>query len=455
MSEYKTFHYKPSIGDRLSHAWNAFRSRDPTLSRTPWYHAGDGYLASFGSFGGGFGTRLDKTRLRQTTERSIVAAVYNRIALDVSEMIIQHVKVDKNGRYEETVNSGLNNCLTVEANIDQTAKAFIQDLVLSMFDEGVVAAVPIDTDVDPEKDDRLPGSFEIHTMRTGKITAWYPKHVRVEVYNDNTGDREEITVAKKAVAIIENPLYPIMNEPNSTLKRLIAKLNLLDSVDEQTSSGKLDILIQLPYIIKTPQRRAQAEERRKDIEMQLSGSKYGIAYTDGTERLTQLNRPVENNLMNQVQYLQKMLYDQLGTTETVFNGTADQQTMLNYENTSVLPCVSAIVGEFTRKFLTKTARTQGHKVMAFRDAFKLVPADELANMADKFTRNEIMSSNEMRAVLGMKPSSDPKADELRNKNINQSNEVNGTGTVSDGGIAVFKELLATLEEDLTRVVGDG
>jgi hypothetical protein len=329
-------------------------------------------------------------------------------------MSIQHVRVDQNGRYSDGVSSGLNYCLTTEANIDQSAKAFIQDIVMSMFDEGVVAVVPVETTLDPKNS----GAYDIQTMRTGRITAWYPKHVRVKLYNELTGLQEELLLPKNMVAIIENPLYSVMNEPNSTLKRLIKKLSILDAIDEQSGAGKLDLIIQLPYVIKTEARRKQAEDRRKDIEVQLAGSKYGIAYTDGTERVTQLNRPAENNLMAQIQYLTSMLYSQLGLTEEVFTGKADEATMLNYHNRTVGPIVTAIVDEFKRKFLTKTARTQNQSIMYFRDAFSLVPVNNLADIADKFTRNEILSSNEVRAVIGYKPSGDPRADELRNKNLN-------------------------------------
>lgn len=394
------------IATRLKHAWNAFRNRDPTRGSN---HRENGY----GSY-----TRQDKVRMHITNERSVIISVYNRIALDVSAVDIQHVRLDQNGRFKETIDSGLNYILTSEANIDQTHLAFIQDIVMSMFDEGVVAVVPIDTTCDP----KLSSSFDIQTMRTARIVSWYPKQVRVRLYNEEKGIPEEITLPKSSVAIIENPLYSIMNEPNSTLKRLLKKLSILDAIDEQSGSGKLDLIIQLPYVIKNEARRKQAEERRKDIEVQLSGSKYGIAYTDGTERVTQLNRPAENNLMTQIQYLTAMLYSQLGLTEEVFNGTADEKTMLNYMNRTVGPILSAIVAEFKRKFLTKTARTQKQSIMYFKDAFSLVPATDLSNIADKFTRNEILSSNEIRAIIGYRPSSDPSAEELRNKNLNQSKQ---------------------------------
>ena len=393
-----------SLGKRVQHGWDAFRNRDPTK---PERKADYGFTSA---------RRQDRTRLRVTTERSIVAAVYNRIALDVSDVTIQHVRVDENNQFTETINSGLNYCLSTEANIDQTSRAFIQDVVLSMFDEGVVAVVPVETTTNPE----LSNGFDVNSLRTAKVIEWMPRHVRVKLYNDRTGLYEEITLPKRMVAIIENPLYAVMNEPNSTTKRLIRKLAILDAIDEQSGAGKLDLIIQLPYVIKTDAKRKQAEDRRKDIEMQLSGSKYGIAYTDGTERITQLNRPAENNLMTQIQYLTSMLFSQLGLTEDVFTGKADEQTMLNYNNRTVGIIVSAIVEEFRRKFLSKTARTQKQSIMFFKDVFSLVTADDLANVADKFTRNEILSSNDIRGLIGFKPSKDPKADELRNKNLNAS-----------------------------------
>ena len=397
--------YIPLRRVKLTHGWNAFQGREKSNS--------------YYEFGPNTSFRPDRVAIRSTNERSIIMAVYNRIAMDVSAVMIQHVRLDQNGRFEEVIESGLNYALTVEANIDQTASAFIHDLVLSMFDEGCVGVVPIDTTINP----KISGSYDIQTMRTGKILDWYPQHVRVRVYNDKTGSKEDLTLPKKTVGIIENPLYAVMNEPNSTLKRLIRKLNILDAIDEQSGSGKLDLIIQLPYVIKTPARKAQAEIRRKDIEDQLSGSKYGIAYTDGTEKVTQLNRPAENNLMNQIEYLTSMLYSQLGLTEDVFNGKADEATMLNYNSRTVYPILKAIIDELKRKFLTKTARSQNQSLMFFKDAFSLAPATELANIADKFTRNEILSSNEIRAIIGYKPSLDPKADELRNKNLNASKEV--------------------------------
>ena len=389
---------------RVKNAWNVFMNKDPSRR--------------YADYGPGYAQRPDRPRFTRGNERSIVTSVYNRIALDVAAVAIRHVRLDENGRYLEDMNSDLNNCLSLEANVDQTARAFIQDVVISMLDEGCVAIVPIETDVDPDDN----SSFKIFSMRTGQILQWMPQHIRVRVYNDRTGMKEDIVVSKESVAIIENPLYSVINEPNSTMQRLIHKLNLLDAVDEQSSSGKLDLIIQLPYVIKTEARRQQAENRRRDIENQLSGSKYGIAYTDGTERITQLNRSVENNLMKQIEYLTNTLYSQLGMTTTVFDGTADEQTMLNYNNRTVEVFLSAITVEMKRKFLTKTARSQRQSIEFFRDPFRLVPVNDLAEIADKFTRNEIMTSNEIRQVIGMKPSKDPRADELRNKNLNESKE---------------------------------
>lgn len=395
-----------TFGSRVRSAWNAFLNRDPTEP----YRQNVGVSYSY---------RPDRPRFTRGNEKSIVTSVYNRIALDASAISIQHVRLDENGRFLETIDSGLNNCLNLEANIDQTGRAFLQDVVMSMFDEGCVAIVPVDTTSNPET-----GSFDIKTMRTGKIVEWYPRHVKVKVYNDRTGQKEDLILPKETVAIIENPLYAVINEPNSTMQRLIRKLNLLDVVDEQSSSGKLDLIIQLPYIIKTEARRQQAENRRKDIENQLAGSKYGIAYTDGTERITQLNRSVENNLLKQIEYLTNMVYSQLGITTTILDGTADDKTMLNYNNRTIEPIVSAIADAMKRVFLTKTARTQRQSIEYFQDPFKLVPVSDLAEIADKFTRNEIMTSNEIRQIVGMKPSDDPKADELRNSNISEPAENN-------------------------------
>ncbi len=392
------------LTERLQHAWNAFNNKDPTPSTN--------YNISYG------GSYINQSRARMSlrNERSIVNSIYNRISTDVAAVDIRHVRLDENGRYLETINDGLNNCLSVEANIDQTGRAFIQDAVMSMFDEGVVALVPVDTTVDPKSSN----AYDILSMRTGKIKEWMPKYVRVEIYNENTGRRQEIVLPKKMVSIVENPFYSIMNEPNSTLQRLIRKLNILDAIDEQSGAGKLDLIIQLPYVIKTEARKQQAEMRRKDIEVQLANSKYGIAYTDATERVTQLNRSIDNNLMKQVEYLTETLMSQLGITNEILNGTANETTMLNYNNRIVAVILTALVEAMQRVFLTKTARTQGQSIKYFQDPFKLVPISQIADIADKFTRNEILSSNEIRAIVGFKPSKDPAADELRNKNLNQS-----------------------------------
>lgn len=387
-----------SFGSRLKHAWNVFTGN---------------VQMNYRDLGMSYSYRADRPRMSRGNERSIVTSVYNRIALDVAALNVQHVRLDENGRFLSVIDDGLNNCLTLEANIDQTARSFIQDVVISMFDEGSVAIVPVDTTTDPN----VSGSYDIQSLRVGQILDWYPQHIRARVYNEQTGRKEDIVVPKSAVAIIENPLYAVINEPNSTMQRLIRKLNLLDVIDEQSGSGKLDLIIQLPYVIKTEARRQQAENRRKDIENQLSGSKYGIAYTDGTEHITQLNRSVNNNLMSQIEYLTSMLYSQLGITQSILDGTADEKTMLNYNNRTIEPIISAIVDEMKRKFLTKTARSQHQSISFFRDPFKLVPVNDIAEIADKFTRNEVMTSNEIRQVVGMKPSEDPRADELRNKNL--------------------------------------
>lgn len=409
--------------DRLQHGWNAFMNKDPTYGHR--------------DYGMSYSYRPDRPRLSRGNERSIATSVFNRIALDVSAINITHCKLDDNGRYVSTVKSGLNNCLTLEANLDQTGRAFIQDVVMSMLDEGCVAVVPVDTTLDP----KVTSSYDILSMRTGKILEWKPKQVLVRVYNERTGEKEDVWVPKNMVAIIENPLYAVVNEPNSTMQRLIRKLSLLDVTDEQTASGKLDLIIQLPYVIKTPARREQAEIRRKEIEDQLAGSKYGIAYADGTEKITQLNRSLENNLMKQIEYLTNLVFSQLGITQSILDGTADEQTMLNYYNRSIEPIVSAIVDEMKRKFLTKTARSQSQTVAAFRDPFKLVPINNIAEIADKFTRNEILTSNEIRQIIGMKPSDDPKADQLINSNISQSKEeledaqaVEDVQRIEEGGI---------------------
>ena len=394
----------PKLTERLAHAWNAFLNREPPITTTHY------------DYGSSYSYRPDRRRLTRGNERSIVNAIYNRIAMDVSAIAIKHVRLDENERYLETIDSKLNYALNTEANLDQTGRALIQDIVISMFDEGVVAVVPVDTTLNP----LLSGGYDIETLRTGKIIEWFPEHVRINLYNQKTGRRQDITLPKSVVSIIENPLYSVMNEPNSTLQRLIRKLNLLDAIDEQSGAGKLDLIIQLPYTIKTESRRKQAEDRRKDIEMQLAGTKYGIAYTDATERVTQLNRSLDNNLMKQIEYLTSMLYSQLGLTEAIINNTADEQAMINYYNTTIEPILSAITNEMYRKFLTKTARKQRQSIKFFRDPFRLVPVNQIADMADKFTRNEILSTNEFRQIIGFKPSEDPRADELRNKNLNQS-----------------------------------
>lgn len=392
-----------SFSSRLKHAFNAFMNRDPT--------------ADYRDTGPGYSTRPDRTRLTRGNERSIVTSIYNRIAIDVAAINVNHCRIDENDRFVENISSSLNTCLNIEANIDQTGRAFMQDVVMSLLDEGCVAIVPVETTIDPS----ISSSYDILSMRTGKILEWKPKHIRARVYNEQTGQREDITVLKKNVAIIENPLYAVMNEPNSTMQRLIRKLNLLDAVDEQSGSGKLDMIIQLPYVIKTEARRKQADKRIKDIEDQLKGP-YGIAYTDGTEKIVQLNRPIENNLMKQIEYLTNMLYSQLGITQTVLDGTADEQTMLNYHSRTIEPIISAIVDEMKRKFLTKTARSQRQTIKFFRDPFRLVPIGNIAEIADKFTRNEVLTSNEIRQIVGMKPSDDPKADRLVNSNLNQPEE---------------------------------
>lgn len=392
------------LKDRLQHAWNAFtNNRDPTVT--------------FNDIRGSYSRRPDRVILSRGNERTIVNSICNRIALDAAAMEIQHVQLDENGRFLEMLPTGLNNCLTMEANVDQSARAFRHDAILSMLDEGVVALVPVDTTKNPA----LTESYDIGSMRTGKILEWFPRHVKVQIYNDRTGQKEELTLLKSMVAIVENPFRSVMNEPNSTMQRLIRKLNLLDTLDEKNGSGKLDLIIQLPYIVKTDTRRAQAEKRRQDIEDQLKGP-YGIAYTDGTERITQLNRPVENNLMSQIEYLTSMLYSQLGITQAILDGTANEETMLNYYDRIIEPIVAAIVDEMKRKFLSKTARTQMKSIMYFRNPFKLVPIKDLSEMADKMTRNEIMTSNEIRQVIGLKPADDPKADQLINSNLNHPEE---------------------------------
>ena len=395
----------PTLRKRIKNAWNVFTSRDPT--EQPVFH----------DYGISYGYRPDRIRLTRGNERSIVNAVYNRIAIDVASIDVKHVKTDENDVFIEEIYSFLNDVLQTEANIDQTGRNLMIDAVISLLDEGVIAIVPVDIDEDEETD-----SFDILSLRVAKIIQWYPEHVKLRVYNEKTGYKQDIVINKRSVCIVENPFYSVMNEPNSTLQRLIRKLNLLDAIDEQTGSGKLDIIIQLPYVIKTEARKKQAEDRRKDIEAQLAGSKYGIAYTDGTERITQLNRPAENNLLTQIEYLTSMLYSQLGITEEVLNGTADEKTMLNYYNRTIEPIMSAIVDEMKRKLLTWNARKEGQSIKFFRNPFKLVPVTEMAEIADKFGRNEILTPNEIRGIVGFKPSDDPQANELRNRNISQSNE---------------------------------
>ena len=392
------------IGDRLAHAWNAFMNRDPTTSNI---YSGSSYF-----------NRPDRTRLRTGTEKSIINAIYNRLSLDTASMDIRHVRLDDNGRYIETIDSYFNECLTLSANTDQTNRMFMQDVVMSLLDEGSVAIVPVDTTFNPN----ITSSYDILSLRTGKILEWFPQHVKIRVYDENNGVKKDVIISKKNVALIENPYYSIMNSHNSTLQRLIRKLNILDAIDEQSGSGKLDMIIKLPYAIKGTTRQRQAEERRKKIEDQLTDSKYGIAYIDGTESITQLNRPVENNLMKQIEYLTNLLFSQLGLTQAILDGTADEKIMLNYYNRTIEPILSAITDEMKRKFLTKTARTQGQTIQFFRDPFKLVPVTEIAEIADTLTRNEIASSNEIRQIMGWKPSSDPKADELRNSNISAPND---------------------------------
>lgn len=397
----------PGIGSRIKHAWNAFVNQDPT-AHTQAY---DGAYS--------YGGRPDRTRISWSNERSIISSIFVRLAMDVASVDMRHVRLDKDGRYKEDIDSGLNNCLTLEANMDQAARAFRQDIAMTLFDSGVAAIVPVDTTLDPA----VTGGFDILSMRVGEIVGWMPKHVRVRLYNEVRGSREELVLEKKYVAIIENPLYGIMNEPNSTLQRLIRKLNLLDAIDEQSASGKLDLIIQLPYTIKSETKRQQAEQRRKDIEFQLKGSQYGIAYTDGTEKVTQLNRPAENNLMNQIEYLVKMLYDQLGLTAEIMNGTADEKAMRNYYNRTVEPILDAIVEAMRRSFLTKTARSQKQWILYFQDPFKLVPILDIAEIADKLSRNEVATSNELRQAMGFKPHNDPKADQLVNSNMPQPTDV--------------------------------
>jgi len=401
------------VGTTLKHAWNVFTNQDIRDKSRPYAEPR-------------YGSRPDRTRFRIPNERSIISSIYTRLSIDIASVDMRHVRTDDQKRYIEDIDSGLNNCLTIEANIDQAARAFRQDVAMTLFDKGVAALVPVDTSINPETS----GGFDILTLRVGDVVTWYPKHVRLSVYNEAIGQREEITLHKTSVAIIENPLFAVMNEPNSTLQRLLHKLNLLDAVDEASASGKLDLIIQLPYVIKSEARRQQAEQRRADIEFQLKGSQYGIAYTDGTEKITQLNRPAENNLLAQVEFLTEMLYGQLGLTEEVMNGTADEKAMLNYWNRTVEPVLNAMVEGMRRTFLTKTARTQRQTILFFRDPFRLVPVDNIAEIADKFTRNEIMTSNEMRQVVGLAPHPDPKADQLLNSNMPQGSPT-PTGVTSE------------------------
>jgi hypothetical protein len=419
------------IGNRLKHAWNAFFDQGQPLT--------------YPNIGASYGYNPNRTRMRFSNERSIISSIYTRLSIDVSGVDIRHVRLDGDRRYTGEIDSNLNNCLTVEANIDQGARAFRQDIALTLFDKGVAALVPVDTSLDPS----VSGSFDIQTMRVGEIVAWYPRHVRVSVYNDDpkVGRREEITLEKKFVAIVQNPLYAVMNEPNSTLQRLIQKLNMLDAIDQQSASGKLDLIIQLPYVIKSEQRRQQANQRRTDIEQQLKGSQYGIAYTDGTEKITQLNRPAENNLMAQIEYLTKMLYAQLGITEEVMNGTADEATMLNYQQRTIEPILDAIVEAMRRTFLTKTGRSQGQSILYFLDQFKLVPMSQIADIADKFTRNKIATSNELRQAIGWKPSKDPSADALENPNMPAPSELQPPRVVK---AEVIRDQPATAQKSITE-----
>lgn len=429
------------IFSKLKHAWNAFQNQE---NLQPNFDIGPQY-----------GRRQDRSRLSFTSERSIISSIYARLGIDIAAVDIRHVRLDDDGRFAGEMDSGLNNCLTLEANIDQAARQFRQDIAMTLFDKGVAAIVPVDSSIDPSKS----GGFDVQTLRVGEVVAWYPQHIRVDLYNEKTGRREEIILEKKFVAIVENPLYSVMNEPNSTLQRLIRKLNLLDTVDEQSSSGKLDMIIQLPYVIKSESRRLQAEQRRTDLEFQLKGSQYGIAYTDGTEKITQLNRPVENNLLKQIEYLIAMLYTQLGLTAEIMNGTANEQAMLNYNNRTIEPFLAAITEAMKRSFLTKTARTQGQSVMFFRDPFKLVPINDIAEIADKFTRNEILTANEVRAIIGIKPHANPKADLLVNSNMPQPAELAAPGSEppvpeDDGSDAAMQDALDELDATISSIFDD-
>ena len=440
------------FGSTLKHAWNVFTNQDQGRTRSsPWpvqpVNNGDIYTR-----GGSYGSRPDRPRLFITNERSIISSIYTRLSIDVASVDMRHVRMDEQKRYVEDIESGLNNCLTVEANIDQAARAFRQDVAMTLFDKGVAVLVPVDTSLNPEQT----GGYDILTLRCGDVVTWYPEHVKVSVYNEARSARQEIIVHKTAVAIVENPLYSVMNESNSTLQRLIRKLNLLDSVDEASASGKLDLIIQLPYVIKSEARRQQAQQRRDDIEFQLKGSQYGIAYTDGTEKITQLNRPAENNLMTQVEFLTEMLYGQLGLTEEVMNGTADEKAMLNYWNRTIEPVLTAMVESMRRTFLTKTARTQRQQIQFFRDPFRLVPIENIAEIADKFTRNEIMSSNEIRQVVGLAPHKDPKADQLINSNMPAANP-DRTAVIDNGSktTPTKLDLAPLLDPSLRKDVQNG
>lgn len=424
-----------SVRSRIKHAWNAFLNLNDSASEGAW------------GVGPGSGARPDRIRMRLSSERSIISSIYTRLSIDFASIQMRHVRLDDADRYVEDIDSGLNNCLTIEANIDQAARAFRQDIALTLFDSGCIAIVPVDTTLDPS----LTGGYDIQTLRVGLVRQWFPRHVMVNVYNENTGQRQDVTLEKKFVAIVENPLYSVMNEPNSTLQRLIRKLNMLDAVDEASSSGKLDLIIQLPYVVKSEARRQQAEQRAKDIEFQLKGSQYGIAYTDGTEKITQLNRPAENNLMAQVEYLTNMLYGQLGLTEEVMNGTADEPAMINYYNRTIEPLLGAVAEAMRRTFLTKTARTQNQSIDYFRDPFKLVPIADLAEIADKFTRNEIVTSNEFRGFIGMKPSKDPKADQLQNSNMPQPGDVTAQPAADGGSDQVMNDAFAQVNKQLDDV----
>lgn len=419
---------KQNLTNRFKNAWNAFTSRDPTYTTSQYLGAGYGY-------------RPDRVRFTRGNERSIITAIFTRIAIDAASMDIKHVQLDSDGRYKEDRLSNLNNCLTLEANIDQTGRAFIQDVVMSMFDEGCIALVPIDTDDNPDDT----SGFDVCSMRTGKIVTWYPQKIRVRVYNDKTGQHQEIVVSKENTPIVENPFYAIVNDHNSVLQRLIHKLNILDYIDDQSGSGKLNMIIQLPYSLKSPTQRAMAAKRRDDVEEQLNGSKYGIAYIDPSEKVTQLNRSLDNNLLQQCNNLSETLYSQFGITQSILDGTADEKTMSNYYSRTIEPIIAIIADEMKRKWLSKTARTQGQSIMYFRDPFKLIPVTEIAEIADKMTRNEIMTSNEVRQRIGMKPSSDPKADELRNKNLSESNAEMENGT---DGVMTIGDLANQIEEEV-------